>query len=40
MPIKIMSDLPSREILERENVFVWMREEQNIRISAQSGLEY
>ena len=22
MPIKIMSDLPSREILERENVFV------------------
>ena len=38
MPIKIMSDLPSREILERENVFVM--EEQNIRISDQSGLEY
>lgn len=40
MPIKIMSDLPSREILERENVFVMDEEEQNIRISAQSGLEY
>ena len=40
MPIKIMSDLPSREILERENVFVMDEGEQNIRISAQSGLEY
>ena len=35
MPIKIMSDLPSREILERENVFV-MDEGR----AEQSGLEY
>ena len=40
MPIKIMSDLPSREILERENVFVMDEGRAEHRISDQSGLEY
>lgn len=34
MPIKIQSDLPAKEILEKENIFVMVRSAPFTRISA------
>lgn len=36
MPIKIQSDLPVKEILEKENIFVMDEDVQSIRISVLS----
>ena len=33
MPIKIQGELPVKEILEKENILLWMKHGQSIRIS-------
>ena len=40
MPIRVQNDLPVKEILESENIFVMDEHQEHIRISVRSKLDF